>query len=244
MLAVSYGAEKILTQLIEMGVNVSLTDNYGNNALRLLLAQCFIDASFKKQLNRFYYFLKNESLKVKIGTRFFKIESHQAEFLMLNFMLASMKNLLLFNQNEKLTEKDIRGHFESIDFVDIFEGLNQQVLPEYRAKRTYISSILAKNEVFSDNKYNKLLFVRIANGKYIINPQMELMIEEKWVNFYDLIDIALIEEQVNDRIEDIVDKNFSPIISSNPYKNNLLNHFKNKVKDFFDEIKRQRNALV
>lgn len=189
MLAVNYGAEKILTQLIEIGANVSLTDNYGNNALHLLLAQCFIDAAFKKRLNRFYHFLKNESLKLKIGTRFFKIESHQAEFLMLSFMLASMKNLLLFNKNEKYDFTNLRGHFESIDFVYIFEGLNHQVLPEYRTKRAYISSILAKNEVLSDNKYNKQLFVRISNGKYIINPQIELMVEGKWVNFYDLIDI-------------------------------------------------------
>ncbi|EJF07390.1 hypothetical protein ThvES_00004730 [Thiovulum sp. ES] len=48
------------------------------------------------------------------------------------------------------------------------------VLPEYRQQRTYVNSVLSKNEINGKSPYNKKLFVRKRRGCYILNPEIEL----------------------------------------------------------------------
>ncbi len=227
MLSVIYGAEKIFKKLLESGASLLLTDNYGNNALRLLLLQSRINPLQKKNLNHIYPLLKNESLKLKIGNRFIKIDSHQAEYLMLNFALASFKLLALHygDIESKVGKGYSEPYFESADFLDFFEGLPIQVIAEYRTKRSYISSILTKNEVYSDSPYNKKLFLRITKGKYIINPLTELMVDENWVKFYELVDIELIEQQVTEKTEEKFDAEFRK------YGKKELNNWETKVQE-------------
>ena len=57
------------------------------------------------------------------------------------------------------------------------------------------SSILAKNEVNREDKYNKKLFIRLRLGQYMPNPLMEILIDDEWINYYDLINIDEIEKQ-------------------------------------------------
>ena len=79
--------------------------------------------------------------------------------------------------------------FQASDVLHFYENLSPQILPEFRRKRSYISSILAKNEIDRDVQYNKQLFFRVETGYYIVNPAMEIMVEDEWVNLYDLMDI-------------------------------------------------------
>ncbi|KOR31086.1 hypothetical protein TI04_02630 [Achromatium sp. WMS2] len=60
-------------------------------------------------------------------------------------------------------------------------------VPKRRKKRSYISSILSKNEVFRDGPYNRQLFLRISRVKYIINPKVAVRIAGEWHNIYDLL---------------------------------------------------------
>ncbi|MDX2303361.1 MAG: 3'-5' exonuclease [Microscillaceae bacterium] len=182
MLAVIYGAEQILHHLIENGAKTDLVDNFGRTALQILLSKAKEDTKTKHILNRFYVSLKSESIKVKIDNKLVKIDSHQAEYLMLNFMVAVYQ---IHKTNYKIVfDKERRKHplYESADFLKFFEGLTHQVLPEYRMKRTYITSILAKNEINSTNAYSKKLFLRARQGMYMLNPSLELWIEEKWIS--------------------------------------------------------------
>jgi len=199
MLAVSTGAEKIMTYLINNGAKISITDNFGRNPFQLTILKAYLDPAYKqKVINRFYGFLKGESIKVKIDNRLIKIDSHQAEFLMLNYMIAVLRTHLItrINKSENAFFDGTNNSlaFQAIDFSNFFEGLAFNIVPEYRGKRTYISSILAKNEVNKDDKYNKKLFVRLAFGMYLPNPLLEVLIEEEWINIYDLIDIDEIEK--------------------------------------------------
>jgi hypothetical protein len=63
------------------------------------------------------------------------------------------------------------------------------VLPERRRQRAYISSILAKNEMLRDDRYNRKLFYRLKQGHYVFNPHLALKVEGEWVNVYDLLHI-------------------------------------------------------
>jgi hypothetical protein len=77
-------------------------------------------------------------------------------------------------------------------------------MPDYRKRKTYISSILAKNETDSKNQYNNALFIRIERGYYCINPEMAVLVEDNWVNIYEFSGLnktkKLTEEEKEDRL--------------------------------------------
>lgn len=195
MLAVSHGAVKIAAFLLENGAKTDLADNFGRNALQLAIWKSRTEAGQKAVfLNQFYPKLKNDSLKVKIQNRLVKIDNHQAEFLMLHFMIATLRT----NLSQGLANANWRGisvGYGTANFVNFYAPLAPQIIAEFRRQRPYISSILAKNEVNRDDKYNKKLFVRIQQGVYFPNPVMEIQVENDWVNVYDLIDLEGLENQ-------------------------------------------------
>ncbi len=185
MLAIIYDAEKITKFLIENGAKANTTDNYGRNIMQLLMLKAYNEPKLKRNLNIHYNKLKKDSLKVRVGNQLVKIDNHQAEYIMLNFMLATYRSLISKGSSER--DKVYISYFESATFLKFYEGLGRKVIPEYRTQRSYISSILSKNEVHSDNPYNKKLFFRIKRGGYFINPLLEIQIEENWVNVYELL---------------------------------------------------------
>lgn len=198
MLAINYGAENILKYLAENGTNTHLTDSYGRNALQIVMLKVYADATLKaKTINRLYSLLKGDAIRVKVDNRLIKVDNHQAEFVMLNFMLAVLRPHLIKGTGNKQwfygTDQDMPT-FQTKDFLSFYEGLSEQVIPEYRRKRAYLSSILGKNEVLGTDKYNKKLFVRLRQGHYLLNPTLEILIDDDWVNVYDLIDLEDIIE--------------------------------------------------
>jgi hypothetical protein len=196
MLAISFGATQIAEHLIKNGAKTNLTDSFGRNTLQLALLQAFLDKDFKaKVVNRFYPALKTESIKVKIDNKLLKMDNHQAEFLMLNFMIATLRTKIIAGTGNRSPKTGVQiPVYQSQDYISFFEGLSNNVVAEYRQNRSYLSSILSKNEVNREDKYNKKLFVRIQQGMYLPNPLLEILIDETWVNIYDLIDMDGIEK--------------------------------------------------
>jgi hypothetical protein len=193
MLSINYGAENIMKYLAKNGAQTDLTDNYGRNALQMVILKAYSDPQLKaKTINRLYASLKSSSIRVKVENRLIKIDSHQAEFLMLSFMLAVLRPHMIKGTTSRgwyyRPDPDMPT-FQARDFLNFYEGLSEQVLPEFRKKRAYLSSILAKNEVNGADKYNKKLFVRLRIGHYLPSPTLELLIDELWINVYDLIDL-------------------------------------------------------
>ncbi len=222
MIAISFGAPNIVEYLIKNGAKTNLTDNFGRNSIQLVLLRAYLDKTFKaKVINKFYGNLKNDSLKIKIDNRLIKIDSHQAEFLMLNYMLAILRNKLIAGtQNPRYlnaTNYDTPC-FETLDFATFYEGLNTNIIPEYRRNRSYISSILSKNEVNREDKYNKKLFIRIQQGIYLPNPLLEILVDDEWINIYDLIDLDDIETNHTKFNSGIIGqlKNFKKQLLQNP----------------------------
>jgi hypothetical protein len=196
MLAISYGATQISEHLIKNGAKTNLTDNFGRNALQLALLKAELDQTFKqKVVNKFYGTLKIESIRVKIDNKLLKIDNHQAEFLMLNFMIATLRTKIIAGTNRKdrfqVSEIPV---YQTQDYLDFYEGLSTHVVADYRKVRSYLSSILSKNEVNREDKYNKKLFIRIQQGMYLPNPLLEILVGDDWVNIYDLIDMDDIEQ--------------------------------------------------
>lgn len=198
MLAISYGAAQIVNHLVKNGAQTNGTDNYGRSVLRIAMMRASAEATFKSRvLNRFYATLKTEPLRVQVNHRLVKLDAHQAEYFMLQQMLATLRI--------KLARKTVVNYWErtptdtptyqTADFLEFSEGLNESVVADYRRKRPYISSILSKNEIDRDDKYNKKLFLRLRQGHYVPNPLMEIQVGDSWVNVYDL---SGLDEQLKD----------------------------------------------
>jgi hypothetical protein len=58
------------------------------------------------------------------------------------------------------------------DFLAFLSLLPDSLVPEFRKKRPYLSSILSQNEVERDFLYNKRLFRRTSHGCYRLNPEL------------------------------------------------------------------------
>ena len=196
MLAISYGAIQIAEHLIKNGAKTNLTDNFGRNTLQLALLKAELDSVFKqKVINKFYGTLKTESIRIKIDNKLLKIDNHQAEFLMLSFMISTLRTKIIAGTiRQNRFENSEIPVYQTQDYLDFYEGLSSHVIADYRKVRSYLSSILSKNEVNRDDKYNKKLFLRIQQGMYLPNPLLEILVGEEWVNIYDLIDMDDIEK--------------------------------------------------
>ena len=116
-----------------------------------------------------------------------KIDRKLMEFFVLQSMLALLQDLF------RLKAKWNLPAFETEDFVDSLKAFPEHVIPARRKKRAYISSILSKNEVNKQGPYNRRLFARVRRGLYILNPLLEIEVDNNWVNVYDLIGISELE---------------------------------------------------
>lgn len=200
MLCMMCDAVKTVSYLLENGAKIDLISNSGKNALQMALQNCYWSTPITNLLiNSFYNQLRPDSLKIKINGRLVKINHHQAEFLILNTMLAVLsgqlmqgndRNIEAAKASDEMTgeETDIdslKPAFSAGNFFGFFQSMTEQVIPEYRRKKAYISNILSKNEVQGKSAGNNQLFVRLATGLYLPHPLMEILIDNVWVNIYD-----------------------------------------------------------
>ena len=127
------------------------------------------------------------------------------------------------NLGNKIIKKG--EYFTSGDFAEILKHFPEHILPERRKKRQYISSILSKNEVDRDDKYNRRLFFRMRRGNYIINPKLSLRVEGEWINIYDLLNMDMVD------FEHFKDFDLE-------YSQRVNHHLKKKLKEFKDNIQK------
>ena len=191
MIAIMFGASNITQYLIENGANTQHADNMGRNALRLALLRCFNDAQNKTKFAKIYPFVNTDSFNLLVNNRLVKLNKQQAEYLMLQVMIAVYATRLQhYLTNTRLNAFPI---FDTAFFMGFFDGFAQQVIPDYRRQRAYLSSILSKNEVHRNDPYNKRLFLRVATGKYIPNPLLAIAVNGDWASCADLTGLSSID---------------------------------------------------
>ena len=184
MAAAWMGNTEAIKALVELGADTEKVDNNGLTAFQIALAQTTRSESYaKKKLAEIYEQLEPTSMSVQIDGRLIKLDKHTMEFFMLNLMIA-----LSYRVMPKRKRAWISG-FTSQHFIDAVQHIPYSVLPERRKQRAYLSSILSKNEINKDDRYNRKLFYRVMRGTYAFNPGMALKVEEEWINIYDLLAI-------------------------------------------------------
>jgi hypothetical protein len=121
------------------------------------------------KLSLSYHRLKPNSIKYKIDNRVFKVYPNSMEYFLIIFFktLTSKFYKDLDMENEKCLNVD--------DILFYANDISEDILPDYRKRRGYISAILANHEVNSGNPYTKRIFKRAYRGCYVLNPDMEVL---------------------------------------------------------------------
>ena len=183
MAAAWLGNTALLAELLETGADPERVDNLGLNAFQIALGQAAKAEKYARgTLSAVYEHLEPDSLSVQVDGRLVKLGNHLMEFFLLNLLMALFYTVLPLRLLQ-------HNAFSVQDILDALAHFPPGVLPERRRQRAYISSILAKNEMLRDDRYNRKLFYRLKQGHYVFNPHLALKVEGEWVNVYDLLHI-------------------------------------------------------
>jgi hypothetical protein len=85
----------------------------------------------------------------------------------------------------------------------VLSSLPPAVVPDYRRRREYLSSLLGKNEVGSTNPYGRRLFHRVRRGAYVLSPALEVEVKGEWVAVADLMGLPSLFEAIGPEAEPI-----------------------------------------
>jgi hypothetical protein len=181
MTATRFGKLPLIKQLIDKGANTQLVNNIGLNAFQIALEQAILFPQYLvNKLPLIYEQLKSDSIVIQADNRLIKLDNHLMEFLVLNLMIVEFRQRQLARGDIPIGE----FFFQSQTLVEMLAPFPNQIVPERRKNRAYLSSILSKNEILRDYKYNRKLFYRLQRGYYTLNPELYLLVEGKWCSIH------------------------------------------------------------
>ena len=196
--ALKTGATKVIDFLLAQDANQNVTDNLGINPFQMALQQAHSNTKFlQTRLPELYHKLQPDHIKIKLEGHLVKVSARSmAFFLLQNFLVTQTPILEQRDNNLKdngLTMDDI------MDFVEKFDI---RILPEFRQKRQYVNSIMAKNEIDGKDVYNKKLFLRLGRGVYVVNPDLDIQIADgEWLNVYTLMNTEKMTREHNEALK-------------------------------------------
>ncbi|MBI2965653.1 MAG: ankyrin repeat domain-containing protein, partial [Chloroflexi bacterium] len=180
MIAARLGNTNLVDALLERGADLSCTANNGFTAFHFALEQALIDPAFgAERLPRIYPLLEPATVSVQVDQRLIKLDQRQMEsFLLHLFIVLYYRHLAAgfsFSENG-YTAAALEAYVARVP---------DAVLPAWRKRRPYITSVLARNEAGRDGPYNRRLFRRLHRGYYILNPQLKFRDGERWIPAYE-----------------------------------------------------------
>ena len=172
MIAAKAGNSALVQWLLEAGADSALIDNQGCQAFDYGLQQALNNPRFlQTKLSSLYPLLAPDHFSLQVNQRLIKIDRKLAEFL-LYYMIHTRLRLLSTSTHH--------SDFTAQDLVQMLQDFPASIVPDYRKKRTYLSSLLSKNEVDGKNPYNRQLFKRIRTGHYQMNPTLQIRTQQGW----------------------------------------------------------------
>jgi hypothetical protein len=182
MRAVRAGSVENVKKLLDLGANLNAVDTYGSTAFQKGLRDLVLLPSFAKDLAKnqgeILPLVRPESRRIKLLNRLIKLDASSMEYFVLNLLTAAYPDLLVSQYQDFGSNCITAALCENL--FKIFHG---RILPDHRKKRTYINGVLAKSEVFSSNQYSRQILLRIRKGQYIINPLLEIEMNDQWVPY-------------------------------------------------------------
>ncbi|MHB8835982.1 MAG: DEAD/DEAH box helicase [Candidatus Methylomirabilia bacterium] len=190
MLAATAGNRRLVRVLLEAGADTLAVDNYGRTAWLLALRRALDDPRYAAEtLPELHELLVPAGISVEVEGRLVKIDNHTGEFLL----------VALFHLGVEALCREPAPGMNALRLAAMVERLPEAVVPAYRKKRSYLSPLLAKNEVGGSQPYNRRLFVRVLHGHYIFNPQAKIKRGEAWITFAQMLGLELLRRTVSEQ---------------------------------------------
>ena len=168
MLAVLYGKENLVNYYLEAEASILTPDANQQIALHHALLGFELEHFDEKKLARFYPQLRPDAIKVETEGQRRKLHARSMEYFLVNYLVAVRSEVV-----DPSDPPAMQG-LTMDDFMDYLELMPDSILAPYRRKRQYVNSILAKNEIDRDDKYNRRLFKRKSRGVYDLLPGLTL----------------------------------------------------------------------
>jgi hypothetical protein len=180
MLAGLAGNVDLARALVDRGADPELVDNAGRTALHLALGRARADAAYAVSvLPALWSLLAPASISLEVEGRLLKVDAHLIEYVLFQLMYALQRDHLCTPTSwERLGMR--AGHL-----LEAAARLPAAVLRPDRRRREYLSGVLSRNEDGRDYPYNRRLFLRLAYGRYVLNPRLLLRRGEAFVPLYD-----------------------------------------------------------
>ncbi len=195
MLASRLGDVQLVGELLRAGADRDALENWGQNALQIALGESYLQGSpLIHHIGELYPVLSPPSIRLRIHNQLVKIDSHLMEYFLLQSMIALFPRILRYKIKIDWFCSLQKPSFESGDFFFAVGNFPEYVLPARRKKRTYISSVFAKNELYRDGPGNRRIFLRVEQGQYILNPIMDISVNGEWINIYDMLGLRAYAE--------------------------------------------------
>ena len=171
MIAALYDKSALIDYFISNEANIKQTDHLNRTVLQMVILgfelKHFKIDRFKKLYQRF----QTPFIKCKTQNQLHKINSKTMEYFLVNYLLAIRDEII--SPNDPPTLQGLKMD----DFMDYIELMPDEVLAPYRRKRQYVNSILSKNEIDREDKYNRKLFERKSRGCYNLDSKMDISYE-------------------------------------------------------------------
>ncbi|MCD8524509.1 MAG: hypothetical protein LRY67_01715, partial [Gammaproteobacteria bacterium] len=189
MTACNFGNSVLAKQLIEKGADPYLTDNVGKNAFQIVLQKACLDKRFAtEKLAPLYECNIADTMRLQSDNKLITLNDRRMEFFLVNMIMATA--------HQRPQRNHIAWSFNVDVFLEPLQYFPAIMIPENRKRRAYISSILSKHEVNRKDLYNKKLFVRVRHGRYVLNPDLLIKIENEWQDIYTLLNLSNIKEML------------------------------------------------
>lgn len=194
MAAAAAGNTALAEALLERGADRDATDQYGCNALHIMLREAFRDPKFAQGPGAALYdLLAPAHVDVKAGERLVRIDKHLSEYFLFQTFWT------LFKSRFTRIDRTIDCALDTKAILDAWEGLPESILRAARNRRQHLSSVLSRNEADRDYAYNRALFKRVAHGWYQFNFVLEVRCrsesgDEGWRPIFAALNLPLIGE--------------------------------------------------
>ncbi|NJC27011.1 hypothetical protein [Neolewinella antarctica] len=171
MVAAQYCQQDMLYYFLDKGASKGFQDHFGRTALQHLLIGFDRRKVKAADLHVWYPKLAPQVGYCRYDGRQYVLNARSMEFFVANLLSAMRREV--YGPEDPVAKQCLM----ITDFMNLIQDTPKSLLPEYRRKRQYVSSILSKNEVDRDDRYNKHFLLRRGRGCYDLHPGAELVWE-------------------------------------------------------------------
>ncbi|MCX8069517.1 MAG: PhoH family protein, partial [Thermodesulfovibrionales bacterium] len=224
MLSAWVGNLNLIKELLDLGADITIVNNFGLTSWHIALYKILIDGKITATVfAQIHDLIAPTSLSLKVDNKLIKIDSKSGEFLLLHIFI------LMTLHNYNWMPFDL-FYINAVGLAERYKELPDTVVPEYRKKRQYISSLLSKNEVDIATQNSKKLFKRIRRGWYILNPSIQIKYKDEWHDIYRFIGLEFLSTIHPDN------KNGDPSFIYEIISNMCRKEDKSSTEDMIEEV--------